>query len=330
MNELPTELPTELHFVKVHGAGNDFVLLDARTEPVPGNLADLAVRLCDRRLGVGADGILVVRAPRSPGAAAAMHIQNSDGSYAEMCGNGLRCVARYLLEAEPGPDEVIVDTGAGALRCSGTPDAGGPVRSVRVDMGRPILRPSDVPVLPSPGTPSSAAPDPDAPAVRWPIEHPTGARFAFTAVSMGNPHAILFVNEGEPATLARRHGPALETHACFPRKANISFVRPEGPQRFRAAVWERGAGLTAACGTGAAAIGVAAVLEKRAAPATPIELALPGGTLTIEVASDLSRVHMAGPAQVVYAGVVDLATLPPAEACRQLAAVLDPPPPDAP
>jgi len=324
---------SELGFLKVHGAGNDFVLLDARTELVPDDLADLAVRLCHRRLGVGADGILVVREARSPGAAASMHIQNSDGSYAEMCGNGLRCVARYLLEARAGATEVVVDTGAGALRCRGERDGAGRVGRVRVEMGRPILAPADVPIAPAePTTPAAGAARADVAEdldkadalVRAPIVHPYGVRFAFTAVSMGNPHAVIFADQGEPAALARRYGPALEVHARFPRKANISFVRPQGPLQLRAAVWERGAGLTAACGTGAAAIGVAAVLEGREAPGEPIDVSLPGGTITVEVAPDLSRVDITGPAQVVYAGTVDLTTLPTAEACRQLTALLSP------
>ena len=294
-----------LEFAKYHGAGNDFVILDRRHGALPEPLSDLAVRVCHRRFGVGADGILVVGDSDGAGGDASMHIQNSDGSYAEMCGNGLRCVVKYLLDDDPARDEITIQTGAGPLACRAERGADGHVSRVRVDMGRPILERTAIP-LAGEGT-----------GLREEIQHPEGRTFAFTGVSMGNPHAIVFVDEGEPAALARRWGPGLETLARFPKKANVSFVRPQA-DRLVAAVWERGAGLTAACGTGACAIGVAAVLEERAAPETPITVALPGGDLVVEVAPGHARVFMTGPAERVYAGALDLDRIPDVATCEAL------------
>jgi diaminopimelate epimerase len=339
-----------LELSKYHGAGNDFLLLDrrrgapsgalagrgldGRLDSDPGALAELAVRLCHRRYGVGADGILLVGSSDTAGCDASMVIVNSDGSPAEMCGNGLRCVVKHLLDAEPARQEITVDTGAGLLACRAERDGTGRVGRVRVDMGRPILERARIPL------------SGEGSGVREPIDQPGGQALRFTAVSMGNPHAVIFVegggnaeNEGaketrpvdptqgdparaDPAALARRLGPGLETHPRFPNKANISFVRPEPGGRLVAAVWERGAGLTAACGTGACAIGVAAVLEGRAEPATPIPVALPGGQLEIQVAPGSERVLMTGPAVRVFTARVDLDALAEATACRRLDAVM--------
>jgi diaminopimelate epimerase len=250
-----------------------------------------------------------------------MEIVNSDGSGAEMCGNGLRCVVKHLLDPTPGRDEITVETGAGPLACRAERDAAGAVARVRVDMGRPILSRAEIPLAG------------EGPGVREPLDTADGQTVRFTGVSMGNPHAIVFVEpvedsaedsgEGgsDPVGLARRLGPGLETHPRFPQKANISFVRPEG-ERLRAAVWERGAGLTAACGTGACAIGVAAVLEQRAAPDTAILVALPGGELEIRVSPSAERVFMTGPAVRVFSATVDPAALADVSACERLTALM--------
>ncbi len=303
----------ELEIVKYHGAGNDFILLDRRETPLPGPAKDLAIQLCHRRYGVGGDGVLLVGASETAGCDAAMEIVNSDGSGAEMCGNGLRCVVKHLLDPTPERDEITVETGAGPLACRAERDAAGRVVRVRVDLGRPILARAEIPL------------SGEGPGVREPLDTADGQTVRFTGVSMGNPHAIVFVEpeqgdeaEGpDPVTLARRLGPGLEIHPRFPSKANISFVRPEG-ERLRAAVWERGAGLTAACGTGACAIGVAAVLEGRAAPDTAIPVALPGGELEIRVSPGAERVLMTGPAVRVFSATVDPAALTDVSACERL------------
>jgi diaminopimelate epimerase len=184
------------------------------------------------------------------------------------------------------------------------------VATVRIAMGRPIL---DRAAIPLSG---------QGPGVREPVDHPSGRILAFTGVSMGNPHAVIFVADEDPLVLARTLGPGLEKHARFPRKVNVELVRPEPNGTFTVGVWERGAGLTAACGTGACAIGVAACLEGRAQPGRPLTLNLPGGPLGIEVAPDLAQVYLEGPATLVFAGTVDPAALPPAEACLRLQSAL--------
>lgn len=278
----------ELSFVKLEGLGNDFVVIDRREAGVPVE-ASAAIRLCDRHRGIGADGVLsLMRSERAP---IAMHVTNADGSIAEMCGNGLRCVVRYavdrgLLPPEGGP----VDTGRGVLDCRVEPDG-----QVRVDMGAPRLQPQDVPVA--------------LPGERI-IEAPLlidDREFHFTAVSMGNPHAITFVDGPESLVdLARRWGPLVERDARFPNRTNVEFARIAGPEHIDLVVWERGSGLTQACGTGACATAVAATLTGRVSPGVPVAVDLPGGRLRIEVEPALARVWMTGPAREVFDGRIRL------------------------
>jgi diaminopimelate epimerase len=264
---------------KYHGLGNDFVVLDRR----PGG-PDLgpaeSVRLCDRRLGVGADGVLVLLP--SPGAAARMVVHNADGSIAEMCGNGIRCAVKHLLDA-PGdrPPSVDVDTGAGRLRCDATYGPDGRVSEVEVSMGPARLQ--------APNLPASA------PFIQREVPGAPGLRG--TAVSMGNPHLVLFGRSPEEAGAL---GPALEGHPLFPERTNVEFVELRSPREVRLAVWERGVGLTRACGTGACATVAAGVVEKRLPAGEWITARLPGGPLQIRVAEDLSDVRMRGPATFVF------------------------------
>lgn len=303
-----------LPFWKYHGAGNDFVVLDVRETPMEDPVR-FAIRVCERRLGVGADGILLLGVGEADGCDVSMRIVNGDGSHAEMCGNGLRCVVKHVLDADPSRNGLTVDTGAGPLACTVQRDGDGRVDCVRVDMGRPVL---DRAAIPLAGEGSG---------VREEIRHPDGETFRFTGVSMGNPHAVIFFDEGDHAgasvvEIAKRYGAALEPHPRFPARANVAFVRPRGA-RLDAVVYERGAGLTAACGTGACAIGVAAGLEDRVGFGTPVQVVLPGGTLTIEVAPDLSMVHMTGPARLVYTGELHLDSLASVEECRALTAAIE-------
>jgi diaminopimelate epimerase len=286
-----------MRFGKYQGLGNDFLIVDLRRGEPAGERSvqdpEVARALCDRHFGVGADGVIAVLPPRSAAAAATMRVLNSDGSEAEMCGNGLRCFVKFLHERDPAlaRDELTIDTGAGPLVCRIHTGPGGRVDSVAVDMGRPRMARRDVPMI---GPPDESC-----------VEAPLvvdGREFRVTGVSMGNPHAVFFVDESGPALLdlARRLGPGLETHAWFPRKANIDFAHAHGPDRIELRVWERGCGITLACGTGASATAVAACLTGRAAAGSEIALDLLGGELSIQVAPDLTGVVMRGAARHVF------------------------------
>ncbi len=301
-----------LPFVKVEGLGNDFLVVDLRPGKPACAQADLATdpetvrALCDRNFGVGADGVLAIL-PSNQGDAR-MRVLNADGSEAEMCGNGIRCVAKVLHERDPalGREILRIETGAGLLACKiDVQDRR--VVSVTVDMGAPQLAPRLVPVAS------------DAPRlVRAPLRA-QGRDFAFTAVSMGNPHAVIFIEDAAAGLrdLALRYGPGIEHDALFPHRTNVEFatVRTSaaGTREIDLVVWERGCGITLACGTGACATVVAACLEGRIPPNREIPVHLPGGTLFVTVASaaepaeepSYSGVAMRGPANVVFEAAVD-------------------------
>ncbi len=296
-----------LPFTKVEGLGNDFVVVDLRpgrpaaeVRPSPEDPA-VARALCDRRFGVGADGVLAVL-PARPGTAgdARMRVINADGSEAEMCGNGIRCVAKVLYETDPSLRRPVIniDTGAGLLACA-VDAAGGQVRSVAVEMGRPRVRRDEIPM--SPGG--------EGRVVREVIEV-RGRKLAFTAVSMGNPHAVVFIDDPTEnlRALAESYGPALEVSPTFPRRTNVEMARITGGE-IELVVWERGCGITLACGTGACATAAAACLEERLAPGVETPVHLLGGTLFITVASDGGGVRMRGPAEIVYRADLDVAAL---------------------
>ena len=295
-----------LAFSKVEGLGNDFVIFDLRRSE--GSLARSAQespvvrRVCDRHFGVGADGVLAILP--SEQADARMRVLNADGSEAEMCGNGLRCVAKFLYETDPTlrRSPLRVETGAGVLTCS-IDSLGGEVRTVTVEMGQPRLARRDIPM--SPGGAERA--------IRVPVDA-LGRRFDFTCVSMGNPHAVTFVSESDAGLrdLAETFGPAVEHAAIFPNRTNVELARIRDAQRdpeIDLVVWERGCGITLACGTGACATVVAACLEERLPAGREIAVNLPGGTLYITVAPDYSGVRMRGPATNVFKAEVDLERL---------------------
>jgi diaminopimelate epimerase len=286
-----------VRFAKYHGLGNDFVIVDLRGgAPSPSPEDPEVVRaICDRRFGVGADGVLAILPPTS-GADARMRVLNADGGEAEMCGNGLRCVVRYLTERDPAlaRDALTIDTGAGPLRC----EADRATHAVTVNMGAPRLERGRIPMT--------------GPAGERCVEAPlsvAGRDLAITAVSMGNPHAIAFVDESGAAlrALAEAVGPSLETHAWFPQRTNAEFTRVHAADDLELVVWERGCGITLACGTGACATAVAACLTGRAQPGTEIRVRLLGGDLAITVAPDYSAVFMRGPATHVFDAELDLA-----------------------
>jgi diaminopimelate epimerase len=296
-----------LPFTKVEGLGNDFVVVDRRpgrpAAPRPGEISpedpDKVRAICDRRFGVGADGVLAILP--SATADARMRVLNADGSEAEMCGNGIRCVAKVLYETDPSLrlPELRIETGAGLLTCALDVE-NRLVRTVAVEMGRPRLTRDEIPL----------APGGAGQALREPIVA-DGRTFQFTGVSMGNPHAVIFVDAeaGDLRALAERFGPTLERADRFPKRANIEFARFQDRQNDRQidlVVWERGCGITLACGTGACATAVAACLEERLAPGVETLVHLPGGTLSIAVAPGLAGVRMRGPARTVFAGEIEL------------------------
>ena len=290
-----------LRFSKYHGLGNDFVIVDLRSfrnlSPSPEDPA-IVQAVCDRNYGVGADGVLALLPPKTGGAVAAMRVLNADGGEAEMCGNGLRCVARHLYERDPAAAQksVTIDTGAGPLACEISDD----LQSVTVNMGAAHLSRGEIPMIGPPGERCVST-----------RRSLVGRDFEITAVSMGNPHAICFVDESGPdlRKLAEAYGPALEQSEWFPQRTNAEFARSISPTEIELVVWERGCGITLACGTGACATAVAACLTGRAETATEITINLLGGDLAIRVAPDLSAVFMRGPAKHVYDAEIDLAAL---------------------
>lgn len=268
-----------LTFRKVEGLGNDFLLIDrtgstaqALESELPA-LREAAPRLCDRRTGVGGDGLLIV-GPADGETDGSMIVVNHDGSRPEMCGNGLRCVAQHLANRS-GKNELVIQTDAGPKPCSVR--GSGDVVEVGVDMG-----------------PGMDLGDQSVESGR-----------AFRAVSMGNPHAIAFV-EADPEQLARTEGPAAEVDAAFPNRTNVEFAHL-GDEAITLWVWERGCGITQACGTGACATACAAVWTGQRDAGTPLAVDLPGGRLWITVPEDRGAgVHMRGPARVVFDGTLDL------------------------
>lgn len=270
----------------MHGLGNDFVVVDGRRYTA--DWSRLAVAMCDRHFGVGADGLLVVL--DAAGADARMRIFNPDGSEAEMCGNGIRCFAKYLHDRGlvQGRD-VHIATGAGILPIGLEVDAAGSVVGVTVGMGRPRLEPREIPVLVE-----------GERAIDVPVRLADGTELRFTAVSMGNPHAVVLLDEPVDRFPLERVGPQVEHHPLFPRRVNVEVANVINREHIVVRVWERGAGLTLACGTGACATVVAARLHGLVDDVVAVRL--PGGTLRIAW-DGAGEVRMTGPAVEVFCGV---------------------------
>ncbi len=270
---------------KLHGLGNDYIYIDGTAEDLQGwDLPQLARMLSDRHFGVGGDGIILIL-PSSV-ADFRMRIFNADGSEAEMCGNGIRGFAKYVYEhGLTDKTELEIETGAGIIRPQLRVESGRVV-SVRVDMGEPRLNRRQIPMRGEPA---------DQPAID--VSIPLGDRLlTATCVSMGNPHCVIFVDELSDE-LVRTIGPQVENHDLFPQRTNVEFAIVESSDRIRMRVWERGAGETLACGTGACATAVAAALTGRAGRRVTVHLL--GGQLEIEWAED-NHVYMTGPAEEVF------------------------------
>jgi len=274
-----------LRFTKMHGLGNDFVVIDAIRQAV--TLAPEQVRfLADRRFGVGCDQILLVEAARLSGTAFHYRIFNADGSEVEQCGNGARCFARFVRDQGFTDDDVIaVGTARGAITLYVEPDG-----QVRVDMGAPRLDPADLPF------------DAPARALTYPIEV-GGEVVEIGAVSIGNPHAVLLVDDVDAAPVWRL-GPLLESHPRFPRRVNVGFMAVKGRDRIDLRVHERGSGETLACGTGACAAVVSGRL--RGLLDEHVRVCLPGGELRVAWQGGDAPVWMTGPAVTVFEGTIAL------------------------
>jgi diaminopimelate epimerase len=291
-----------LRFAKYQGLGNDFLVADLRDGDPDGAQDPRVVRaLCDRRFGVGGDGLLAILPAASPEAVARMRVLNADGSEAEMCGNGIRCVAKHLVDRDPslrGRETLTIESLAGLHVCRLTYGPGGDAVEVTVTMGRPRLTRGEIPMTGPAGE-------------RFVERELEGVPGPATAVSMGNPHLVLFVDERGPALrqAAERRGPALERHAAFPNRTNVELSRVVSPTELEVVVWERGCGITLACGTGACAAAVAACLTGRAQADRELRVGLLGGALAITVPADGGEVIMRGPARFVFESAVDVASV---------------------
>lgn len=268
-------------FTKMHGLGNDFILIDCRKQKLSA-LQSLSKRLCDRRFGIGADQLLLLYPSKI--ADFRMRIFNADGSEVEMCGNGIRCFAKYIWENSLSRKKVLaVETLAGIIR----PEKKG--RNVKVDMGEPILEGEHIPV------------DIEGSVLDYPV-FVQDKTLNITCVSMGNPHAVIFVDKAVDFPVSY-YGSALEKHKLFPKRTNVEFIEVMNPTEIKMRVWERGAGETMACGTGACAAAVASNLKGFTGRTLTVHLA--GGDLLIEWAKN-NHVYMTGPAVKVFQGNIEI------------------------
>jgi len=276
-----------LKFTKVQGLGNDFILVNCLEEgniPAGADLGELAVKVCDRHFGIGADGLVLVLPSET--ADIRMRIFNSDGSEPEMCGNAIRCFAKYVYEQGIVNKETIRVETLGGLRIPRLVKENGQITAVRVDMGEPELERANIPMN-----------GPAGRVVNEPLQV-GGQTWQVTCVSMGNPHCVIFVPDVDKIPL-NEVGPLIESHPVFPRKTNTEFIQVLADDEVKMRVWERGAAETLACGTGACATAVAGVLNGKTGRKVTVHLA--GGDLLIEWADD-NHVYMTGPAVTVFEG----------------------------
>ena len=278
-----------LRFTKMHGLGNDFVVIDAVSQSVT-ITPELARKLGDRRFGVGCDQILVVEPPNQADVDFGYRIFNQDGSEVEQCGNGARCFAKFVRDRRlTGKNTIRVETACGIIELEVQGD-----NQVRVNMGIPILEPEKIPFIA------------DAISTNYNIdvaEHGESKTLSISAVSMGNPHAVLKVDDTDTAPVAIL-GPAIESHTCFPQRVNAGFMQVLNRNEINLRVYERGAGETLACGTGACAAVVAGQLQDLLD--SPVTVNLPGGSLVIEWPGKGQPVIMTGPATTVFHGRIKL------------------------
>ncbi len=280
-----------IQFTKMHGIGNDFILIDAINQRLDDlDLNQLAIDLCDRNFGIGADGLILVM--NSDKSDIKMRIFNADGSEPEMCGNGIRCFSKFIYDNKLLEKEIFsVETVAGIILPALILKEG-VFEAVEVDMGKPILKPTEIPT-------KNFETKEKVISEKIIIE---GKEYQFSAVSMGNPHAVVFVDDIKNIDLDKI-GPVFENHEYFPQKVNVEFAEIVNRNEVAVIVWERGAGRTLACGTGACAVVVAGVLNNLLDPRVIVHL--PGGNLIIEWQQQDNHVIMTGPAETVFKGEID-------------------------
>ncbi len=275
-----------MNFTKMHGAGNDYIYINCFEESVD-NPSSLSIMLSDRHFGIGADGVVFILPSET--ADFKMRIFNADGSEGQMCGNGSRCVGKYVYDRGlTDKTEISLETLAGIKKLQ-LHIENGVVKTVRVDMGEPIINAADIPVL-------SEMPE----FINQPVAV-DDSTYLVTCVSMGNPHAVVFVDDVDALRLSLI-GPPLENHPIFPERANIEFVRCVDEKTLQMRVWERGSGETLACGTGACAALVASVLNKKCHRRAKV--ILPGGELDIDWNEINNHVYLTGPAEFVFDGEI--------------------------
>ena len=283
-----------MKFTKMHGAGNDYLYIDARDhDDFSTDWSQLSRSMSDRHFGVGSDGIILIE--DSGIADLKMRMFNADGSESEMCGNGIRCFAKYAIDrglATSGADGIEVETLAGIRTVVPIYD-GDRITGARVAMGEPLLEPGAVPVILDP-----ASGYPKGPVTGYPLAVDS-LELSLSFVSMGNPHAITFIDQPVGEFPLHTIGPMVEHHSIFPNRVNFETVNITGPGAMTARVWERGSGETMACGTGACAIAVAARLLGIADGR--VDITLPGGTLSIDWDGE-GEVYLEGPAEEIFSG----------------------------
>ncbi|MCX8123683.1 MAG: diaminopimelate epimerase [Spirochaetes bacterium] len=272
-------------FTKLHGIGNDYIYINAIQHPIK-NPKKLAQAMSNRHFGVGADGLILILPSQK--ADFRMRMFNADGSEAEMCGNGIRAFAKYVYDHKlTKKTHISIETLAGIKYVQCTVKKG-KVHTVTVDMGEPILLRDKIPMIGNPGT-----------VIEEEI-HVDGVKFAITAVSMGNPHVVIYVEDVKNFPV-EKYGPMIENHELFPKRTNVEFVQIVNEKEVIQRTWERGSGETLACGTGASAVTVAGVLTKKTARKLKVHLS--GGDLTIEWKEKDNHVYLTGPAEEVFEGV---------------------------
>lgn len=272
-----------LKFTKMHGAGNDFVVIDAISQSIK-MTSKLARKIANRQFGIGCDQILVVEVPSRPDVDFNYRIFNNDGSEVEQCGNGARCFAKFVRDRKLcARNPIRVSTAAGVIEIEAQPD-----NTFSVDMGAPSFSPSEIPLAVN------------AESESYSVDLETGS-VEFTALSMGNPHAVITVDDVKTAAVDKM-GSNLETHEIFPNKANIGFMQFVSDQEIKLRVFERGAGETLACGTGACAAAVSGIRGGRLK--TPVKVNLPGGILTIDWQGEKRSVILTGSAKTVFHGQI--------------------------
>ena len=280
-----------MKFTKMHGCGNDYVYVDGARETIPAERKSEVVKfLSDRHFGIGGDGVIFINP--SDVADFEMEMYNADGSRAEMCGNGIRCVGKYVYDHGLTQKTSLTIVSCGKIKYLDLTVEDGKVTKVRVNMGSPILEAAEIPVV------AEQSPVVDAPITV------DGKEYRMTCVSMGNPHAVVYVDEMIDDETMAKTGPLFEHHDRFPRRVNTEFVKVLSRERAQMRVWERGTGETLACGTGACAVTVASILNGLTEDRITVELS--GGNLEIFWDRKENVVYMTGPATTVFEGEIEI------------------------